>query len=144
MAPPDSCPPDDDNLLNALCKKLGCVDLGGAGVYGTSPATFTPCGNIAFFGEYGPVGTGGSAPGDVAGGVEGTGGLAGAPWALCAPGEENFEDMLDSHEFRRDVPGDGDNFGRLPLSVTVFSEDALLEKLGRWGIFRGGVGEGST
>lgn len=52
--------------------------------------------------------------------------------------------MLDSHEFRRDVLGEGDNFGRLPLSVTVLSEEVLLEKLGRWGIFRGGVGEGSA
>jgi hypothetical protein len=68
---PDSCPPDDDNLRRALCKKLGCPVLTGAGVYGTSPLTLTACGSMAFFGELGPVGTGTS--GIV--GVVDTGGL---------------------------------------------------------------------
>jgi hypothetical protein len=44
--------------------------------------------------------------------------------------EENFEDILESHEFRRVVPGDGDCFPALPFNVTVLSEDALLAKLG--------------
>jgi len=48
---------------------------------------------------------------------------------LCAPGEEeNFEEILDSQEFRLDVPGDTEPaFGRLPFRVTVFSEEALRE-----------------
>ena len=59
---------------------------------------------------------------------------------LCAPGE-NLEEMLESHEFRRDVFGDVERFfGRLPFSVTVFSDELLLVKLGRLGIVFGGVG----
>ncbi len=63
----DSCPPDDDNLLRALCKKPACPDFTGAGMYGTSPVGFTACGKMAFFGALGPVGTGGSG---IAGGAE--------------------------------------------------------------------------
>jgi hypothetical protein len=49
-----------------------------------------------------------------------------------------LEEMLDSHEFLRDVPGDGDpDFGRLPFNVIVFSVELLLEKLGRPGIVFG-------
>jgi hypothetical protein len=85
---------------------------------------------MAFLGAIGPVGTGGSADD---GGVLVTGGLGGAAlawaWALCAPGEEeNLEDMLDSHEFRRVPFGDGEPvFGRLPFNVTVLSDEPLLE-----------------
>ncbi len=100
-------------------------------MYGESPApAFTPCGNMAFFGAIGPVGIGGSAED---GGVLVTGGLGGAvlacTWALWAPGEEeNLEDMLDSHEFRRVTFGDGEPaFGRLPLSVTVLSDEPVLK-----------------
>lgn len=52
---------------------------------------------------------------------------------VCAPGdEENLEEKLDNHEFRRDVLGEGDTaFGRAPFNVTVFSADGLLEKPGR-------------
>jgi hypothetical protein len=52
---------------------------------------------------------------------------------LCAPGEEeNLEDMLESHEFRRDVFGDVETFfgTTAPFSVTVFSVELDLEKLG--------------
>lgn len=61
---------------------------------------------------------------------------------LCAPGEdENLEEMLDNHEFRRPVFGDGDgDFGMLPFNVAVFSGEVLLEKPGRWG----GIGFGAV
>jgi hypothetical protein len=59
------------------------------------------------------------------------GGVGGGVFALCALGdedEENLDEKLDSHELRREVLGDGDtDFGRLLLSVIVFSVDALLE-----------------
>lgn len=43
--------------------------------------------------------------------------------------------MLDSHEFLRDVVGDGvPDFGRLPFNVIVFSVELLLAKLGRPGV----------
>jgi hypothetical protein len=49
--------------------------------------------------------------------------------------------MLDSHEFLRDVLGDGvPDLGKLPFNVIVFSDELLLEKLGRPGI---GFGEGA-
>ncbi len=49
--------------------------------------------------------------------------------------------MLDSHEFLRDVLGDGDpDFGMLPFNVIVFSDELLLEKLGRLGIAFGVAG----
>lgn len=101
-------------------------------MYGTSPLTLTACGSMAFFGELGPVGTGTS--GIV--GVVDTGGLLFWAGFGCAPGDdENLEEMLDSHEFLRDVVGDGvPDFGRLPFNVIVFSDELLLAKLGRPGI----------
>jgi hypothetical protein len=43
-----------------------------------------------------------------------------------------LEEKLDNHEFRRDVPGEGDpDFGRGPFNVTVFSAEEVLEKPGR-------------
>lgn len=126
MTPPDNCPPEEDeSLRKALCRKLGCVDFGGAGVYGESPVAFAPCGSIAFLGECGPDGTGGSSGLGVAGGVE-----AGEALALCAPGE-NLEEILDSHEFLRtgDCPGLPP-----PLTVIVFSEEALLVNPGLVGV----------
>ncbi len=98
-------------------------------MYGTSPETFTPCGNMAFFGALGPVGT---VTSGIVGDVD-TGGLPFWIGAGCAPGDdENLEEMLDNHEFLLVVFGDGDtDFGRLPFSVIVFSVELLLEKLGR-------------
>jgi hypothetical protein len=43
--------------------------------------------------------------------------------------EENLEEILESHEFRREI-GDGGCFPTLPFSVAVFSDDALRAKLG--------------
>jgi len=80
-------------------------------------------------GALGPAGTGLSCAGEVAG----TGGLPGGVWLLCAAGEEeNLEEMLESHEFRREVFGDVETFlgTTVPFSVTVFSEELLLVKLG--------------
>ena len=49
--------------------------------------------------------------------------------------------MLDSHEFLRDVVGDGvPDFGRLPFNVIVFSDELLLAKLGRPGVAFGDAG----
>jgi hypothetical protein len=49
--------------------------------------------------------------------------------------------MLDSHEFLRDVVGDGvPDFGRLPFNVIVFSVELLRAKLGRPGIDFGDAG----
>lgn len=61
---------------------------------------------------------------------------------VCVPGEEeNLDDMLDSHEFRREVvPGDGD-FAP-PFCVTVLSVELLLENPGRWGVVLGEAGVG--
>jgi hypothetical protein len=68
-----------------------------------------------------------------------------ASCAACVPGEEeNFEEMVDSQEFRRDVLGEGEaGFCGVPFSVEVLSVDVLLEKPGRWGIGFGAVGAGS-
>ncbi len=108
-------------------------------MYGTSPELFTPCGNIAPFGDAGPVGTTGSCAGVA---VLGTGGLVGGVFPLCAPGEdENLDEILDNHEFRRPAFGDGDGgFGMLPFNIAVFSVEMLLEKPGRWGFGFGAVG----
>lgn len=98
-------------------------------MYGASPGAFTPCGRIAFLGDRGPEGIASS---DMEVTV-GTGWLAGgATTLLCAPAEENFEDILDSHEFRRNEPGD-DGFGEATFNVVVRSEDPLLENVGRLG-----------
>jgi len=70
--------------------------------------------------------------------VADTEGLVGEVPELCDPGE-NFEDMLDSHEFRRWVPGDGD-LGP-PFNVAAFSVELLLENPGRPGMGLGAVGE---
>jgi hypothetical protein len=52
-----------------------------------------------------------------------------------------LEEMLESHEFRRVVFGDVERFfGMLPFSVTVFSDEPLLVKLGRLEIVFGGEG----
>jgi hypothetical protein len=53
--------------------------------------------------------------------------------AGCGPGDvENFEEMLDNHEFRRGEFADGDTFfGMLPFNVAALSADVLLEKPGR-------------
>jgi hypothetical protein len=90
----------------------------------------TACCSIAFFGELGPVGTGDSG----IGGVEVWAGVVagGVCCGVWAPGEENFEEKLDNHEFRRDGLAEGEpDFGRAPFNVTVFSVDELLEKPGR-------------
>lgn len=62
---------------------------------------------------------------------------------MCTPGEEeNLEDMLESHEFRR--PGDGEaDFGRLPFAAAILSLEGLfLERPGL--LFGMGLGaEGS-
>lgn len=130
----DNCPPDDDNLRSALCKNPGCVDFGGAGVYGRSPATFAPWGNTAFLGgfELGELGTSWV-------GESGVGRLPEAEPKLWDVGE-NFEEMLDNHEFLLDVgpPGDGDLAS--PLIVIVFSEEPDLEIAGRGGMVCGEVG----
>jgi hypothetical protein len=57
------------------------------------------------------------------------GGVLGGVW-VAAGEEENFEDILESHEFRRELPSDGGCFPTLPLSVAVLSEEPLLAKLG--------------
>lgn len=58
-------------------------------------------------------------------------------WALGE--DENLDEKLDNHEFRRDVLGDGEPvFGRLPFSVTVLSVDELLANPGLlFGIYLG-------
>lgn len=57
---------------------------------------------------------------------------------MVAGEDENLEEKLDSHEFRRE-PGDGEPvFGRLPF-VTVFSVDILLAYPGL--LFGVGFGE---
>ena len=97
---------------------------------------------MAFFGECGPCGTGDS-NGEVATGI---GGLPGGVLAGFAPGDvENFDEMLDNHEFRRAEPVDGDTFlDKLPLNVAVLSDDAVLEKPGLCtGIGFGAAGVGS-
>jgi hypothetical protein len=124
------------------------VTFGGAGVYGASPgAAFTACCNIAFLGDCGPIGTGGdsgSSDIDVVAVVVVVGGLAAGirelcAWcalcALCTPGdEENLEDMLDNHEFRREL-GEGEAaFGEVPFTLSGLSVEALLEYVGRCGI----------
>lgn len=70
--------------------------------------------------------------------------LGAAPCALCTPAgvDENLEDMVDSHEFRR--PGEEDKFfGRLPFPfcAIVLSDELLLVKPGLCvGMGLGGVG----
>lgn len=49
-----------------------------------------------------------------------------------------MEDILDNHEFRRVVPGDGDF--ETPVNVTVFSVEPLLDTPGRLGIGLGCAG----
>jgi hypothetical protein len=89
------------------------------------------CCSIAFFGELGPEGTGDSG----IGGVEVWAGVVagGVYCGVWAPGEEeNLEEKLDNHEFRRDGLAEGElDFGRGPFNVTAFSVDELLEKPGR-------------
>lgn len=90
----------------------------------------TAWGSIAFFGAWGPVGTGGS---ELVGELVATGGLGAAPCALCTPAgeDENFEDIVDSHEFRR-AGGEDKFFGRLPFPFCgiVLSDEPLLGKPG--------------
>ena len=94
-------------------------------MYGASPLGLALCCRIAFFGALGPVGIGGSWD---AGGV--VGGVVARGVVVCPGEEENLEDMLDNHEFRR-VFGDGDpDFGTLAFKVAVFSVEVLLEKPG--------------
>jgi hypothetical protein len=130
---PDNWPPDDESRRSALWRKLGPV-LGGAGTYGASPSSFTPCGNTAFFGALGPGGlcTGGStgdAPDCEAFALVF---VEFAACAGCVP--ENFEDMLDNHEFLLDVPGDAEPFVGVRFNVAVFSEEPLRESPGLVGI----------
>ena len=71
-----------------------------------------------------------------AGGVVGKFGLAGAVvpfWATCVPGEEeNLDEILDSQEFLRVVPGEGEAaFGEVPFNVEVLSVEVVLAKPGR-------------
>jgi hypothetical protein len=60
------------------------------------------------------------------------GGLVGLLLAGGEPGEdENFDEKLESQEFRRPVPGDGDPALAIPkCNVEIFSEETLLEKPG--------------
>lgn len=123
-------------------------------MYGASPgAAFTACCNIAFLGDCGPVGIGGDS-GSSEMGAGAAGGLAGemgglCAWcmrcALCAPGEEeNLEDMLDNHEFRREL-GEGEPvFGEFPFADGGLSVEALLEYVGRCGIGFGAAGFSSS
>jgi hypothetical protein len=108
-------------------------------VYGTSPIGFAACGRTAFFGVLGPVGILSSGMGIAE--------REGLPWGggtvpACAPGdEENLEDILDSHEFRRDeLLGEGDF---PPFIVVVLSVELLLENPGRCGIGFGDDGGAS-
>lgn len=64
-------------------------------------------------------------------------GLDGEMLGLCDPWE-NLEDMLDSHELRRVVPGEEGDLEN-ELTVGVFSVELLLEGV-RPGIGLGGVG----
>ena len=70
---------------------------------------------------------------------------------LCPGEEENLDDMLESHEFRREL-GDGDpDFGMLPFGMAVLSIEVLeivLENPGLCGVIALGsrevvVGDGS-
>lgn len=117
LAPALKFPPDEDNLRKALCKKLGCDDLGGAGTYGVSPVSFTACCNTGFLGAAGAKDRSSGASSIVA--VEETLGLEGlllGP-AGCVP--VNLDDKLDNHEFRR-VGVDSGDFG-LPFIIAGFS-----------------------
>jgi len=49
--------------------------------------------------------------------------------------------MLDNHEFRRDMPGEG--VLNVPFTVPVFSVEPLLVNPGRCGIFFGVAGAAS-
>jgi hypothetical protein len=52
------------------------------------------------------------------------------------PGEENLDDILESQELRRVVPGEGEpDLGM----VNIFSEDSLLANAGLCAICAGGV-----
>lgn len=85
---------------------------------------------MAFFGWLGPVGTYGSVEGGV---VAGAGGVAGVVLTLLVLGveEENLEEILDSHEFRRELLGEGDpDFDMLPFPVPDLSVDPLLANPG--------------
>ena len=110
-------------------------------MYGASPTGFGLCCRIAFLGALGPKGITGSW---LAGGAEG--GVAGC-MLVCPGEEENFEDMLDNHEFRL-VVGEGvPALGMLPF-VTPFSIEELelvLVKPGLCAVIGlGGVGIGSA
>lgn len=109
-----SCPLELDSRLNALVKKFGCPLFGGTGVYGALPSPgFWPCGKIAFFGAFGPLGLGSFSSGIGSSGVLGEGDVGMTPaMALLLGEEENLDDMLESHELRR-PPGEAD-LGKLP------------------------------
>lgn len=66
--------------------------------------------------------------------MAGTGGVEGGGFALFTLGaeEENLEEILDSHEFRRELLGEGDpDFDILPFTFIVLSVDPLRAKPGR-------------
>jgi hypothetical protein len=141
--PPEAV--EDDNRRRALCKKLPCVDLTGAGVYGSSPAPFAPCGNMTCFGECGPAGTGTSCAGSAAGicGLEG----GGVP-VPCDPGEdpdENFEEMLESQEGLRAGEVDAAGLPFSPGRVGAGFRAVAADSTGGWAVPScAGAGASST
>ena len=76
-------------------------------------------------------------------GTEGIGGLLGGVVAVCAPWDVNFDDMLDSHEFRRDGLCDGEGDFETPFMVGVLSEELLLLNPGLCGMGFECVGDSS-